>query len=204
MGFVGFVMSELTWAANENLVWVDIETTGLNPTYDEILEIGVMVTGPPPSFMVRNEVSVVIKPETSRFSRSRVESDKNLIPKFHLKNGLLAQVWEEGQFPRGRSDFLLGWLSVVTAGAPGPMCGSSPQFDRSFLDAIVPGFTEKVWTYRNFDVSTLAELVAQLRGRQVVESISALNGPVLHRSLPDLRDSVLFAHRLCAELKGWR
>ena len=204
MGFVGFVMSELTWAANEDLVWVDIETTGLDPTYDEILEIGLMVTGPPPGFVVRDEVSVLVKPETSRFSRSAVESDKDRIPQFHLKNGLFEQAWEEGESSHACSNFLLGWLFAVTAGAPGPMCGSSPQFDRSFLDAIVPGFTEKVWTYRNFDVSTLAELVAQLRGQQVVESISALNGPVLHRSLPDLRDSVLFAHRLCAELKGWR
>ena len=202
-------MSELTWAANEDLVWVDIETTGLNPTYDAILEIGLMVTGPPPDFEFRHEVSVLVKPEAARWSLMSTGLEDR-VPAFHLgEGGLLEQAWDAKEFPRARSNFLLGWLfatfvSANTGGEPGPMCGASPQFDRSFLDAKVPGFTEKVWTYRNFDVSTLAELVAQLRGRQVVESISALRGPVLHRSLPDLRDSVWFAKRLCAELKGWR
>ena len=195
-------MSELTWAANKDLVWVDIETTGLNPTYDAILEIGLMVTGPPPDFEVQNEASVLVKPETSRFSRQSLDLHDR-VPEFHLENGLFEQAWEEGEFPRGRSNFLLGWLSAMTAGEPGPMCGSSPQFDRSFLDVGVPGFTEKVWTYRNFDVSTLAELVAQLLGRQAVMDLSAQRGPVLHRALPDLRDSVWFAEQLCAELKAW-
>ena len=197
-------MSQLTWAVNKDLVWVDIETTGLNPDYDEILEIGVMVTGPPPCFQIQGEVSVLVKPHTSRFSREAIAKHEDRIPAFHLENGLFEQAWEAGQFARSRSNFLLGWLFAMTDAVPGPMCGSSPQFDRRFLDVTVPGFTERAWTYRNFDVSTLAELVAQLRGRQVVMDLSAQRGPVSHRALPDLRDSVWFAVRLCNELKGWR
>lgn len=166
-------------ANDENLIWIDLEMTGLDTDGDSILEIATIVTDKDlkvlaegPVFAIRHEVD-------------RLESMDSWNRNQHRKSGLWQQVLESttdhAQAEQATLEFLKEWV------APGksPMCGNSICQDRRFLHRQMPRL-ERHFHYRNLDVSTLKELAR----RWAPMIARGLSKEAAHTALSDIRDSI--------------
>ena len=170
----------------DNLIWIDLEMTGLDPNGDSILEIATAVTDKGlnileegPEFAIRHELV-------------RLEGMDDWNRNQHRKSGLWQRVLDSttdlATAEARTVDFLSHW---VPAGKS-PMCGNSICQDRRFLHRLMPRL-EKFFHYRNLDVSTLKELSR----RWAPEISKGFNKESTHTALSDVRDSI-------AELRYYR
>ena len=197
------------WGTARRLVWVDVETTGLVPEDGSLLEVALAVTKPPPSLDVLAADSVLIKPDPTFRPKSSGIAKK--VPDFHLgAGGLLDRAWDAGMSPGDALIWMQGWLSGVASPDeydPGPMCGSSVAFDRSWIDHHLPDLS-CCWTYRNFDVSAIREWMVYLFGSPVMSralEIATTEGKAYgppHRALPDIRRSINILRALSVHAGG--
>lgn len=139
----------------DRMAWVDIETTGLRPTKDCILEVACVVTDN--ELTVIDAVSHVLVPTNFGYSE--------MIPfvhEMHTKNGLIEliesnQADEPWAVEASLRLFMEQFFGDGEDAIKPPMCGSSVHFDRAFIDHHLMGFGE-MFHYRNIDVSTVKEL----------------------------------------------
>jgi oligoribonuclease len=173
-------------AHDDNLIWIDLEMTGLDPDTDSILEIATVVTDKSlnvlaegPEFAIRHEVA-------------RLEAMDDWNRTHHGKSGLWQRVVDSHtDIPTAEAltvDFLAHW---VPAGKS-PMCGNSICQDRRFLYRLMPRL-ERFFHYRNLDVSTVKELAR----RWAPEITKGFSKESTHTALSDVRDSI-------AELRYYR
>ena len=135
------------------MVWVDIETMGLDPAVHGIIEVGIVVT---------DDDGVPLPPHPSACSwliRPDHDGTAESWPlRQHTLSGLLEKARRKGDHPGDVEMSIVAWLAQRTPTddrRPPVMCGSSVHFDRAFLRAQMPR-VEAWFRYRNFDVSTLA------------------------------------------------
>lgn len=174
-------------AANpQNLIWIDLEMTGLEPQSDVIIEMATIVTDAQLNVLAEGPALVIHQSD---------EVLANMNPwcvEQHGKSGLTQRVrasrLSEAEAERLTLEFLAQW---VPAGAS-PMCGNSIGQDRRFLNRYMPQL-EAFFHYRNIDVSTLKELAA--RWAPAVKD--AFKKESSHLALDDIRDSI-------AELRHYR
>ena len=135
-----------------NLIWIDMEMTGLEPTADRILEIAMLVTDAQLSLLAEGPVLVLHQPDEV------LEAMDSWNKNTHKKSGLIERVraakLSEADAERAAVDF----LSQHVLANNSPMCGNSICQDRRFLARWMPRL-EAHFHYRNLDVSTLKELV---------------------------------------------
>ncbi|GAB6068039.1 oligoribonuclease [Methylothermus subterraneus] len=166
-------------ADKDNLIWIDLEMTGLDPDRDAILEIATVVTDPDLNLLATGPVLAIYQPE----SVLAAMDDWNR--KHHSESGLLERVRSAGVSEREAEartlEFLKRW---VPAGAS-PMCGNSVCQDRRFLYRLMPRL-EAYFHYRNLDVSTLKEL-ARRWAPKVQEGFKKKNA---HQALADILESI--------------
>lgn len=158
------------------LPWIDIETTGLEPHMDSILEVGLMLTLDDLTF-VRATSFVIVQPYGLPRGMDRT------ITAMHTKNGLIRELPFGVTLLEAEQELMKAMNAVAS---PTPMCGSSIGFDRSFLKRYMPRL-ESMFHYRNGDVSSVKEFASRWR------SDVAASLPVpqkLHRVIPDLHDTV--------------
>ena len=171
---------------SQDLIWVDLEMTGLDPETDRIIEIATIVTDKDLNVLAEGPVLAVFQ---TAETLARMD-DWN--QKHHGESGLIERVRHstvgEAQVEQLTLDFLERWI------APGisPMCGNSIGQDRRFLARYMPRL-EAHFHYRNLDVSTLKELAARW-APQVKDGFKKQNS---HRALDDIRESI-------AELRYYR
>ncbi len=170
----------------QNLIWIDLEMTGLDPDTDVIIEMATIVTD--------SQLNVLAEGPTLVIHQSD-EVLANMNPwciEQHGKSGLTQRVRDsrlsEAQAEAQTIAFLEQW---VPAGAS-PMCGNSIGQDRRFLVRYMPRL-EAFFHYRNLDVSTVKELAA----RWAPEVKDAFKKDSSHLALDDIRDSI-------AELRHYR
>ena len=164
---------------SENLIWIDLEMTGLDTSNDTIIEIATIVTD-------KNLNELAVGPE---LAISQTESTMNGMDEWNTRHhggsGLVARVLASDvsaqEAERQTIDFLRDW---VTNGAS-PMCGNSICQDRRFLAREMPEL-ERYFHYRNLDVSTL-KILAQQWAPAVAKGF---NKESSHRALSDIRDSI--------------
>ena len=162
-----------------NLAWIDLETTGLRPPQDAILEIGIVITN-----NLLNEIahaSFVCKPSR----RVMLDEVSPYVLEMHVKNGL----WKEsaGATINLKDVSALAIAFIKENEAEGsPACGSTVQFDRAFLKAQALEL-DQVFHYRNIDVSTLKN-IASLYDAEAIETCPKRDKQ--HRAVDDLRYSI--------------
>lgn len=166
-----------------NWAWIDVETTGLDPINDIILEIGIIITDTD-----LNEIAAqawIITPGESRWALRRMD---DVVREMHTTNGLLNELEGEGVPPWVASDESRAFIQEHDAFGS-PMCGSTVHFDRSMLNANMRPLLES-FSYRNIDVSTIKELSKSWLAEEDWWENNREPGVKTHRSLGDLRDSI--------------
>jgi oligoribonuclease len=162
-----------------NLIWIDMEMTGLVPEADRIIEIAVLVTDSQLKLVAEGPVLVVRQPDEVL---GAMDSWNRSV---HGKSGLIDKVkassLDEATAERRTLEFL---AQHVPAGVS-PMCGNSICQDRRFLARWMPKL-EAFFLYRNLDVSTLKELIRRWKP----EIAKALKKEGKHEALADIYESI--------------
>ncbi len=135
-----------------NLIWLDLEMTGLDPERDRILEIGLVVTD------LSLEVVAQCEPIFVRQSREVLDGMDAWNRKTHAKSGLIRHSLESGLSEAEAERCALEFLEAHSVAGKSPMCGNSICQDRRFLFRHMPRL-EAHFHYRNLDVSTVKEVV---------------------------------------------
>lgn len=174
---------------DERMIWVDVETSGLDLDLDPVFEIGLLITDKWGAHIA--ETSFVIWEDNDLYADGLQRGrDDEYVNQMHTKSGLWADL-EGHTFERWRAEeLLISFLdeNEVMRGAL-PMCGSSVQFDRLRIERHFPNLHEE-FHYRNVDISTVKELCRRLNPTLYSKISQIWTRQELHRVLPDLRDSV--------------
>jgi len=172
-------MEELP-AKESNLIWIDLEMTGLDTDRDSILEVATIVTDSQLNELAEGPVFAV------RHSVRALQGMDEWNTRQHSQSGLWDRVLVSRHSLRdaeaGTLEFLRQWTEPGTS----PMCGNSICQDRRFLHRLMPEL-EGWFHYRNLDVSTLKEL-ARRWNPALLENFSKDNQ---HLALADIRESIL-------------
>jgi oligoribonuclease len=162
-----------------NLVWVDMEMSGLNPDSDRVLEIAVVVTDS--QLEVLAEGPVVVVRQADRVLAAMDSWNTATHARSGLTERVRASSIDEAQAQQRVIDFL---QSLVPVGKS-PMCGNSICQDRRFMARWLPQL-EAYFHYRNIDVSTLKELARRWKP----DVYRAFDKKSKHEALADIYESI--------------
>ena len=162
-----------------NLIWIDLEMTGLDTMNDSILEIATIVTD-------ENLNELATGPElVIRHTKSVMDAMDDWNTRQHRESGLTERVLQTDMSMREAEVLTLKFLRQYVKAGKSPMCGNSICQDRRFLARLMPDL-EAYFHYRNLDVSTL-KILAQRWSPAVAAGYTKESA---HRALDDIRDSI--------------
>lgn len=166
-------------AHQDNLVWIDLEMTGLDPDGDSIIEIATLVTD--------SQLNVLAEgPELAiRHPLARLEAMDEWNRGTHTRSGLWQRVLDSQVDMADAEARTVAFLAEWVPAGKSPMCGNSICQDRRFLARHMPRL-ERYFHYRNLDVSTLKELAR----RWAPDVLSGFSKKGAHTALSDIRESV--------------
>lgn len=172
--------------ANQHLIWIDLEMTGLNPAHDRIIEIATVVT----------DSSLNVIAEGPSFAIKQADALLDGMDEWnttqHNGSGLTERVRESVITEEKAQAATLEFLRLHTQEGKSPMCGNSVWQDRRFLAKYMPEL-ERYFHYRLIDVSTLKELAL----RWAPQVYNGVKKESHHLALDDVHDSI-------AELRYYR
>jgi oligoribonuclease len=173
-------MNTLALASNEhNLVWIDLEMTGLYPDTDRIIEIAVVVTNPQLGQRVEGPVLAIHQSDETLAAMDAWNKST------HSKSGLVDRVKASTISEAQAQEQVLAFLKPLVPKATSPMCGNSICQDRRFLANHMP-LLEAFFHYRNVDVSTLKELARRWKP----EILAGFKKAQAHTALADINESI--------------
>jgi oligoribonuclease len=170
--------NELT-SHDQNLVWIDLEMTGLYPESDRIIEIAVVVTDPQLGNRIEGPVFAVY--QTDETLDKMDAWNKGTHGKSGLVDRVKASIVDEASAEAQVIEFLKRYVPKSTS----PMCGNSICQDRRFLANYMPKL-EAFFHYRNLDVSTLKELAKRWKP----EILVGFKKAQAHTALADIHESI--------------
>ncbi len=164
---------------SSNLIWIDLEMTGLDTLTDTIIEIATVVTDKYLHELAEGPVIAIGQP------KARMEGMDEWNTRQHGDTGLTARVLDSDITLQDAEVQTLGFLAEWVDEGASPMCGNSICQDRRFMARQMPGL-EAFFHYRNLDVSTL-KILAQQWAPEVAAGFTKES---THRALADIRDSI--------------
>lgn len=172
-------MSDTLTPSDSNLIWIDLEMTGLFPNTDRIIEIAVVVTDAMLEKRVEGPVFAIHQSDATLDGMDAWNKGT------HGKSGLIDRVKASTIDEKEAAAQTIAFLKQYVPKGKSPMCGNSICQDRRFLANYMPEL-EDFFHYRNLDVSTLKELAKRWKP-------SALNGfkkAQAHTALADIHESI--------------
>jgi len=164
---------------SSNLIWIDLEMTGLDPDKEKIIEIATIVTDKDLNILAEGPMMAVSQP------KSLLDTMDEWCTSHHGASGLTQRVLEtdttDAMAEKATIEFLSKWIEPGKS----PMCGNSIGQDRRFLVRYMPTLSD-FFHYRNIDVSSLKELAVRWKP-QILKGFSKQNK---HLALDDIRESI--------------
>ncbi len=165
--------------SNKNLIWIDLEMTGLSPEDDKIIEIATVITDTHLNILAEGPVFAIHQTD----ERLSLMDEWNT--KQHNKSGLVQRVRESTITDSEAEQATIEFCKRFVDKGKSPMCGNSICQDRRFLCRYMPELAN-FFHYRNLDVSTLKELAK----RWQPQLMSGLKKKSKHLALDDIKESI--------------
>jgi oligoribonuclease len=166
-------------ADQNNLIWIDMEMTGLSPDSDRIIELALVVTDAQLTVLAESPEWVIHQPDEV------LDAMDSWNKGTHGKSGLIERVRASTLTEAQAEALALEFLKPHVPAGVSPMCGNSICQDRRFLARSMPRL-ESFFHYRNLDVSTLKELVKRWKP----EVAKGFSKEGKHQALADIYDSL--------------
>jgi oligoribonuclease len=163
----------------DNLIWVDMEMSGLNPDTDKVLEVAIVVTDTHLNTVAEAPVLVVHQDDAV------LDAMDSWNKAAHAKSGLVERVRASSLPESGVESRMVEFLQQHVPPGVSPMCGNSVHQDRRFMVRHLPRL-EAFFHYRNLDVSTLKELVKRWKP----ELAAGFTKHGKHEALADIYESI--------------
>ena len=174
-----------TLQSRDNLIWIDLEMTGLDPEKERIIEIATLATDSNLNILAEGPNLVIFQP--IEFLEGMDEWNQNQ----HGLSGLIEEVKNSNVTSQVAEIETLEFVSKYVGEKVSPMCGNTVSHDRRFLSRYMPRL-ESYFNYRHIDVSSFKEVAVRwMNEAQVYEKKGS------HRALGDIKESV-------AELKFYK
>ncbi|MBT5411781.1 MAG: oligoribonuclease [Cellvibrionales bacterium] len=169
-----------------NLVWIDLEMTGLDTLNDVIIEIATIVTDKNLNIIAEGPVFAINQ------KKQILDSMDEWNTRQHNRSGLVDRVLQSKTSSKDAEVSTIKFLEKFIDPGTSPMCGNSICQDRRFLSREMPNL-ENFFHYRNLDVSSIKELASRWRP----ELLNRLKKKSTHLAMDDIKDSII-------ELKHYR
>jgi oligoribonuclease len=169
-----------------NLIWIDLEMTGLDPDNDVIIEIATLITDADLNILAEGPTYAVHQPDSILDTMDEWNTNQ------HGKSGLTQRVRDSKISPAQAEAETIAFLEKWVPKGKSPICGNSICQDRRFLVRGMPQL-EAYFHYRNLDVSTIKELARRWRP----DVLAGVKKSSAHLALDDIKDSI-------AELQHYR
>lgn len=164
---------------DSNLIWIDLEMTGLEPQQDQIIEIAVIVTDKELNILAEGPVIAIHQ------SDEVLEAMDEWNTTHHGDSGLTQRVKDSQYSARDAELLTIEFLKQWIGPGKSPMCGNSICQDRRFMARLMPEL-EAYFHYRNLDVSSIKELVVRWKP----EIMSGFKKKNIHLAMEDIRESI--------------
>lgn len=165
--------------SRDNLIWIDLEMTGLDTQADFIIEIATIITDKELEVLAEGPVLAIYQPDNV------LDGMDEWNTRHHNSSGLVERVKQSKVDIRQAEEQTLSFLAEYVDKSCSPMCGNSICQDRRFMARLMPEL-EAYFSYRNLDVSSLKEMVR----RWSPEIASGFTKESKHLALDDIRDSI--------------
>lgn len=167
-----------TLQSRNNLIWIDLEMTGLDPDKERIIEIATLVTDSDLNILAEGPNLIIS--QAKEILDSMDEWNQNQ----HGKSGLIEEVIQSNITEQAAEIETLDFISKYVGEKISPMCGNTVSHDRRFLSKYMPRL-EAYFNYRHIDVSSFKEVAVRwMNEAQVYEKKGS------HRALGDIKESV--------------
>ena len=166
-------------ADSNNLIWVDMEMSGLDPTIEKVLEVAIVITDTQLNTIAEGPVIVVHQPAAVLDAMDAWNKST------HAKSGLIERVKASRLTEADADAQLVDFLKQHVPAGVSPLCGNSVHQYRRFMVKYLPAF-EAYFHYRNLDVSTLKELMRRWKP----ELAAGMTKHGRHEALADVYESI--------------
>ncbi|WP_088331316.1 oligoribonuclease [Lacimicrobium sp. SS2-24] len=165
--------------SSENLVWIDMEMTGLDPDKEKVLEIATIITDGQLNILAEGPVIAIHQADAV------LDGMDDWCTKTHGDSGLTARCRSSQIDEQQATEQTLAFLQQWVPQGVSPLCGNSIGQDRRFMVRHMPQL-EAYFHYRNVDVSTIKELVRRWKP----ELLEQFKKKGTHQALDDIRESI--------------